>query len=356
VKRGVPGLALTTLLCTSTALADAPKLSDLDSTEDWDAVLMMSPPDATSTEPAATIEPETPGDKPARRKGRKARAKKATGDSYKVLQSTWHEPAVEEDGSWGTPSEGGPPPLVLKSVANVEPVVITPASEEGGFDAAELAFASQLLGSWDGGPTADPRLLDLIYLAVRHFDVPFVRVVSGIRRDRKGSRHSHGLAADIVLPGVKDEDLAALFRAQGFVGVGVYTRAGFVHIDVRERSYFWVDTSAPGRRGRIRQVRADESKAADEAATARGLTPLVNPAPLQRALNTRAVVRNRRHKGEREKGVRPARSKEEKAQATRPQKRDASAQAAKDRKPASAPQAPKSDALKSESADTAQGG
>ena len=31
----------------------------------------------------------------------------------------------------------------------------------------------------------------------------------------------------------------------GFVGVGVYPVSGFVHLDVRERSYFWVDTSGP---------------------------------------------------------------------------------------------------------------
>jgi hypothetical protein len=308
---------------TSAALADAPKLGDLDSAEDWDALMMISAPEAVSSEPLAATKSESgaPDDGSANGEGsahdqgsgaktrrskrskKTARVHKARGDKYKMLQNSWHKAALaEEDGSWGAPAEDGPPPLVLRSVADgVEPCVLTPASDEGGFDASDVAFATQLMGGWGGGPTADERLLNLIYMAVRHFDVPYVRVVSGIRHDRKGSRHSHGLAADIVLPGVRDEDLAALFRAQGFVGVGIYPKAGFVHIDVRERSYFWVDNSAPGRKGRIKQVRAEEAKEADEAAMARGEGPNINPQALQRALNKRATARWKREKSGREK-------------------------------------------------------
>ena len=333
--RRVASVAWVAWLCSLSsphAHADAPKLGDLDSAEDWDALMLISAPEATSSQPQATIESESEAepnekdkDKAERRKSRKKpRAQKATGDKYRSLQSSWHRAPVEEDGSWGTPVEGGPPPLVLRSVADgVEPAVLTPASDEGGFDAADVAFATQLLGGWDGGPSADERLLDLIYMAARHFDVPYVRVVSGIRHDRKGSRHSHGLAADIVLPGVKDDDLAALFRAQGFVGVGTYPKAGFVHIDVRERSYFWVDNSAPGRKGRQRQVRAEEAKAADEMAMARGEGPNVNPEGLQRALNKRASTRWKREKPQREK-------KREERHAERTKKREHEAAASAD--------------------------
>jgi hypothetical protein len=167
--------------------------------------------------------------------------------------------------------------------------VVTPEGEEGGFDAGDITFASMALGGWEGGPEVHPRLLDLIYRAARHFRVGTVNVVSGIRRDRQGSRHSHGLAADIVLPGIDDEELAAFFRAQGFVGVGTYPKGGFVHIDVREQSYFWVDRSAPGsRRSRVHQVRAEESRTMDEAARERGVEPIDNPAPLRKRTPRRA--------------------------------------------------------------------
>jgi len=45
---------------------------------------------------------------------------------------------------------------------------------------------------------------------------------------------------------------------------------GFVHVDVRERSYFWVDTSAPGKRSRIRGILADLAAKSDSQASARG--------------------------------------------------------------------------------------
>jgi hypothetical protein len=172
--------------------------------------------------------------------------------------------------------------------------VLKPSSALGGFeDPEQLAIAKKAFGSWEGGPTPHPRTLNLIYAAVLHFDVPYVHLISGIRKDRGGSRHSHGLAADVVLPGVDDEELAAFFRAQGFVGVGTYPRSGFVHVDTRDQSYFWIDRSSPGRRGKVVQVRAEEAKTVDEAALVRGNSGFVNPPRLQKALNIRAVRRRR---------------------------------------------------------------
>ena len=46
--------------------------------------------------------------------------------------------------------------------------------------------------------------------------------------------------------------------------------SGFVHVDVRERSYFWVDTSGPGKRSRIRGILADVAARSDAQASARG--------------------------------------------------------------------------------------
>jgi hypothetical protein len=76
---------------------------------------------------------------------------------------------------------------------------------------------------------------------------------------------------DIALPGVRDATLAAHLRAEGFTGVGTYAVSGFVHVDVRRRSYFWVDGTAPGRRSRARGVLARQAAAADTRALARGV-------------------------------------------------------------------------------------
>lgn len=208
---------------------------------------------------------------------------------YEGLARSWHEPWPDDVAQQLATKAGAAPALSLHPVGGKAqtPYVLIPKSADGGFDDLQIDVASKALNSWDGGPRVSARLLDLIYHAAKHFDVFHVHVVSGVRRDRSGSRHSHGLAADIVLPGVSDEELAAYFRPQGFCGVGIYTRAGFVHIDVRERSYFWLDKSPPGRRMKIIPVRGEEARAADEAALARGQSGYVNPPRLQKALHAR---------------------------------------------------------------------
>ncbi len=75
---------------------------------------------------------------------------------------------------------------------------------------------------------------------------------------------------DFIVPGARDEDVAAFARTLGFVGVGIYPVSGFVHLDVRDRSYFWSDSSGPGRRNRERGILGDLARSSDRAATARG--------------------------------------------------------------------------------------
>ena len=104
------------------------------------------------------------------------------------------------------------------------------------------------------------------------FGAEEVRIVSGYRTPRRGklSNHGRGRAVDLVVPGASDEEVAKFAREQGFVGVGVYPVSGFVHVDVRERSYFWVDTSGPGKRSRTRGILADLAARSDARALARG--------------------------------------------------------------------------------------
>ncbi|MBI2893119.1 MAG: YcbK family protein [Deltaproteobacteria bacterium] len=111
----------------------------------------------------------------------------------------------------------------------------------------------------------DPRILALLYRLVSQLDAPQISIISGFRapRGRGHSLHSEGRAVDIVVPGIDLERVAQVARGFGHVGVGTYPSSGFVHLDVRDRSYFWVDRSGPGQRGRVRQVRLDESRAAD---------------------------------------------------------------------------------------------
>src|SRR5690606_6228873 len=140
-------------------------------------------------------------------------------------------------------------------------VTITANSDRGGFSAEDLDRAARVLRDPRTGDEhpVDPRLLDVIYRIAVEFSAHEIRVISGYRTPRNGraSNHSKGRAIDFVVPGARDEDVARFARQQGFVGVGVYPASGFVHVDVRERSYFWVDHSGPGKRQRTRGILRD---------------------------------------------------------------------------------------------------
>jgi len=242
-----------------------------DSESDWDTIMLLEPT------------PNAHGH-PKRKRHSKHRSK--GGGTYQATQRAWHDEIAED---FALHAGHAFPPLIIHVVGEPDPFVIDVQNDQGGFDDDAHAIAREAFGAWDGGPSVHPRLLDLIYQAIRYFKAPSCHLISGLRRDRQASRHSHGMAADIVLPGVKDDALAAFFRAQGYTGVGTYPRSGFVHIDVRETSYFWVDRSPPGKHWKVVQVRGDESRAADQAALARGLMTEEDPEELRHALAKRKV-------------------------------------------------------------------
>jgi hypothetical protein len=90
------------------------------------------------------------------------------------------------------------------------------------------------------------RVEQLVFKAAYHFRSPRVIVVSGWRAH--ASRHGTGEAVDFKLSGVWAGALAAYLRGFPRTGVGLYTNPGtqYVHLDVREPSYHWVDASPPG--------------------------------------------------------------------------------------------------------------
>ncbi|MBI5517923.1 MAG: DUF882 domain-containing protein [Deltaproteobacteria bacterium] len=214
------------------------------------------------------------------RHGRRTRARRRPARVnlavYRANVRRWHDPSrlpgprATEDGRYV---------LRLYGLNNRVAGELAPTGREGAwvFDEVSRAQASRVLEDTRAHATTaiDVRLLEVVYTLARHFQVGQVTVVSGYRARAGRSNHALGRAVDLVLPGVRDEAVAAYARTLGFLGVGVYPVSGFVHVDVRSRSFFWVDPSVPGRRSRrLREVRGAEARAADEAARARGVTPL----------------------------------------------------------------------------------
>ena len=196
--------------------------------------------------------------------------------AYLAMVKKWHEksPAAPVDAA-------SRPKLVLSSINGMGRIELTPLTDKGGFSPVDLDRASHLLRSSDGGEhPVDPRLLDTAYALQRHFGAGEVRFLSGYRKPAKrlGSNHGYGRAIDLVVPGATDQDVATFAREIGFVGVGIYPTSGFVHLDVRDRSFFWVDKSGPGKPNKTLGILQGDAAAADVAARKAGHSGTASPA------------------------------------------------------------------------------
>jgi len=240
-------------------------------------------PAAAPRRPSAPPAPARPGQAPHRGGGAPKKPKgkpKGRGEppipkGYANTVRAWHTPAP---GRAPALDAQGRPMLTLVALNTAERVTLPAQTDTGGFAAAELDTAAHLLRDPRTGNEhpVEPALLDAVYRIARHFSAQEVRVISGYRTPKPGghSNHGRGRAMDLIVPGATDEDVAKLAREAGYSGVGVYPVSGFVHVDIRPRSYFWIDTSGPGGRSRLRGVLADVAAKADSAAAARGARPV----------------------------------------------------------------------------------
>jgi uncharacterized protein YcbK (DUF882 family) len=95
----------------------------------------------------------------------------------------------------------------------------------------------------------DPKLYEMLSRVYDHFGKR-LELVSGFRNQKRTSSfHFHGSASDIRIAGVPDKMLHKYVESldTGGMGIGIYPRAGFIHVDIRpEPSYRWIDYSPPG--------------------------------------------------------------------------------------------------------------
>jgi uncharacterized protein YcbK (DUF882 family) len=107
----------------------------------------------------------------------------------------------------------------------------------------------------------DPRLYETLSVISDHFGGKRIDLISGFRFQREeGSRHFHASAMDIRIPGVSIRALRKFAESldTGGMGIGLYPRANFVHVDWRapgEPSYRWVDRSSTRKTGGKRPSR-----------------------------------------------------------------------------------------------------
>jgi uncharacterized protein YcbK (DUF882 family) len=123
--------------------------------------------------------------------------------------------------------------------------------EDGKLDDDALDKLNHLLRCkrTDTEKAIDPRLYETLSRVYDHFQRR-IELVSGFRNQKRTSSfHFHGSASDIRIPGISDKELHKFVQTldTGGMGIGIYPRAGFIHVDIRpEPSYRWTDWSPPG--------------------------------------------------------------------------------------------------------------
>ena len=92
----------------------------------------------------------------------------------------------------------------------------------------------------------DPRLVQLAFRAAYRFGGASMVIVSATRKGAHG-KHGSGDALDFKLDGVRASKLASYARSFPRAGVGIYThpKTQYIHLDVRDRSFHWLDGSPP---------------------------------------------------------------------------------------------------------------
>lgn len=118
--------------------------------------------------------------------------------------------------------------------------------------AAKTAFAKLLRSEANGKKhPIDSRLIKAVVEVSDHFGGKPLEIVSGFRPQTKTqhtphSKHNKGAAMDFHVAGVPNTQLRDFCKGLGDVGVGYYPNSSFVHLDIRDTSAFWIDSSGPG--------------------------------------------------------------------------------------------------------------
>lgn len=140
--------------------------------------------------------------------------------------------------------------LKVVSLATHEEAEVQLFNDDGSYNLEALHAVDHILRCkrTDTEKPIEPRLYVILSHVYDHFGKP-LEVVSGFRNQRRQtSFHFKGSASDIRIAGVATKtlrDFADSLDAGG-MGIGIYPKAQFVHIDVRPLpSYRWIDNARP---------------------------------------------------------------------------------------------------------------
>ena len=146
-----------------------------------------------------------------------------------------------------------PPPsgnIHLFSLAEHESLKVNIYNPDGSYNVDAIKAVTHILRCkrTETEKEVEPRLLMILSHIYDHFGEHRIEVVSGFRNQRKTtSYHFKASASDIRIEGVKPAKVRAFAETldAGGMGIGLYPRSGFVHVDVRPPpSFRWIDYSS----------------------------------------------------------------------------------------------------------------
>jgi uncharacterized protein YcbK (DUF882 family) len=149
------------------------------------------------------------------------------------------------------PRPSGNLAMVLVNNPNEDPVKVNIYNADGSYNLDAMEQLNHILRCrrTDVETAMDPQLLTMLSHIYDHFGGKPLEIVSGFRNQRKqSSNHFKGRATDIRIAGVSPKKVQAFAETldRGGMGIGIYPRSQFVHIDVRSPpSYRWTDWSPP---------------------------------------------------------------------------------------------------------------
>ena len=171
--------------------------------------------------------------------------------------SSFHGHAVSSDDFRKKPLPRPSGHLRLRSANFGETVDVNLYAADGSFNEESLSALYHLWRCRRSGTERPihPQLFVLLSIIQDHYPDATLDLISGFRNQDAAGFHLGGSAADIRIEGVTDRALHTFVSTldNGHMGLGLYPRSGFIHVDVRaESSYRWVDHSPSSDRGRPR--------------------------------------------------------------------------------------------------------
>jgi uncharacterized protein YcbK (DUF882 family) len=147
----------------------------------------------------------------------------------------------------------------LYSVNHRDELKVNIFRDDGAYDEEALTKLNHFVRARSAGTERpiEPRLYEILSSIYDHFDGKVLEFVSGFRdQPRATSYHYLGSAMDMRVRGVSVHELRGFVATldTGGMGLGLYPRVGFIHVDIRpEPSYRWVDRSGhrPNKRGKV---------------------------------------------------------------------------------------------------------